>query len=61
MDAEVGHDPEGCGFTTLVARVPRRTRREIRVGRRPQGAITAIAADNSANTSARRRLVTLVE
>jgi hypothetical protein len=54
-------EPAARGFTTLVARVPRRTRREIRAGRRPQAAITAIAADNSGNTTARRRLVTLVE
>jgi hypothetical protein len=54
-------EPAPRGFTTLIARVPRRTRRDIRAGRAPQARVTAIAADNFANTSARRRLVTLVE
>jgi hypothetical protein len=53
-------EPAARGFTTLTARVPRRTRRELRAGRTARARITAIAADNSANTTARRRLVTLV-
>ena len=54
-------EPEPRGFTTLIARVPRRTRRDVRAGRAPRARVTAIAADNSANTTARHRLVTLVE
>jgi len=54
-------EPAARGFTTLTARLPRRTRRDIRAGHTPKARITAIAADNSANTTARRRLVTLVE
>lgn len=54
-------EPASRGFTTLTASVPRKTRRGIRAGRRVQARVTAIAADNSANTTARRRLVTLVE
>ena len=49
------------GFTTLLARVPRKTRRAIRAGHSARARITAIAADNSANTTTRRRLVTLLE
>jgi hypothetical protein len=54
-------EPAARGFTTLIARVPRRSRRDIRAGHRPTAAITAIAADNSGNTTVRHRLVTLVE
>jgi hypothetical protein len=54
-------EPAARGFTTLTAHLPRRTRRDIRAGRAVQARIAAIAADNSANTTARRRLVTLVE
>jgi hypothetical protein len=53
-------EPAVRGYTTLTARLPRRTRRDIRAGRSPRATITAIAADNAANTTARRRLVTLV-
>jgi hypothetical protein len=53
-------EPTPRGFTTLIARVPRKTRRDIRAGRSVQARVTAIAADNSANTTARGRLVTLV-
>jgi hypothetical protein len=53
-------EPAPRGLTTLVARVPRRMRRDVRAGRTPRARVTAIAADNSANTTARRRLVTLV-
>jgi hypothetical protein len=53
-------EPAPRGFTTLIARVPRKTRRDLRAGRSAQARITAIAADNAANTAARRRLVTLV-
>ena len=53
-------EPAARGYTTLTARLPRRTRRDIRAGRSPRAKISAIAADNSANTTARHRLVTLV-
>jgi hypothetical protein len=54
-------EPAARGFTILTARVPRKIRRAIRAGRSPQARVTAIAADSSANTTARRRLVTLME
>ena len=54
-------EPAARGFTTLTARLPRRTRRDIRAGRSPRAKVTAIAADSSANTTTRYRLVTLVE
>jgi hypothetical protein len=54
-------EPAARGFTTLTARVPRKTRRGIRAGRTPRARITAIAADNSANTTTHSGLVTLVE
>jgi hypothetical protein len=53
-------EPAARGLTTLTARLPRRTRRALRTGRTVQARVTAIAADAAANTSARRRLVTLV-
>jgi hypothetical protein len=53
--------PAARGLTTLIARVPRKTRRDLRAGRSAQARVTAIAADNAANTTARHRLVTLVE
>jgi hypothetical protein len=54
-------EPAARGFTTLTAHLPRGIRRDIRAGRTVQARIAAIAADNSANTAALRRLVTLVE
>jgi hypothetical protein len=54
-------EPAARGFTTLTARLPRTTRRDLRAGRTVRAAITAIAADDAANTTARRRLVTLLE
>jgi hypothetical protein len=54
-------EPAARGFTTPTARVPRKTRRGIRAGRTPRARITAIAADNSANTTTHSGLVTLVE
>ncbi len=53
-------EPLDRGFTTLTARVPRATRRDLRAGRTVHARVTAIAADNAANTTARHRLVTLV-
>ena len=53
------HEPAAQGFTTLTAPIPRKTRRNIRAGRTVRAKVTAIAADNAANTTARTRLVTL--
>jgi hypothetical protein len=52
-------EPASGGYTTLVVRVPRAVRRELRQGRSVRARVTAIAADNAANTTARHRLVTL--
>lgn len=52
-------EPAAGGFTTLTAPVSRRTRRALRAGRTVRARVTAIAADNAANTSSRGRLVTL--
>jgi hypothetical protein len=52
-------EPATSGFTTLTAPLPRRARRNLRAGRTVKATITAIAADNAANTSSRSRLVTL--
>jgi hypothetical protein len=54
-------EPAPRGLTTLIVRVPRRTRRDIRAGRTIQARVTAIAVDTAANPTARQRLVTLVE
>ena len=54
-------EPATRGFTTLTARLPRRTRRDLRAGLTRRATVTAIAADSSAIPTARRRLVTLVE
>ena len=52
-------EPAPQGFTTLTAPIPRKARRGLRAGRTIKATITAIAADNAANTSSRSRLVTL--
>jgi hypothetical protein len=52
-------EPAPRGFTTLTASLPRSARRDLRAGRTVRAKVTAIAADNAANTSSRRRLVTL--
>jgi hypothetical protein len=54
-------EPAPRGLTTLLVRVPRTTRRDIRARQSVRARVTAIAADNSANTTVRGRLVTLVE
>ena len=51
--------PAARGYTTLTVRVPRAVRRDLRAGRAVRARVTAIAADNAANTTARARLVTL--
>jgi len=51
--------PAADGFTTLTAPLSRKTRRAIRAGRTPRARVTAIAADDAANTTSRGRLVTL--
>ena len=52
-------EPASSGFTEFVARVPRSVRRELRRGHVVRARVTAIAADNAANTTAHARLVTL--
>ena len=52
-------EPATRGFTTVTAPLPLKARRNIRAGRTIKATITAIAADNAANTSSRSRLVTL--
>ena len=52
-------EPAPRGYTTLTAAVPRAARRDLRAGRTVRARVTAIAADNAANTTARARLVTL--
>lgn len=52
-------EPASSGFTEFVARVPRSVRRELRRGRAVRARVTAIAADNAANTTTHARLVTL--
>jgi hypothetical protein len=52
-------EPASTGYTVLTVRVPRAVRRELRRGRAVSARVTAIAADNAANTTARHRLVTL--
>jgi hypothetical protein len=53
-------EPSTTGYTTITASVPRSARRDLRAGRTARARITVIAADISANTSARHRAVTLV-
>jgi hypothetical protein len=52
-------EPAARGYTALTAPVPRGARRDLRAGRTVRARVTAIAADNAANTTARSRLVTL--
>ena len=52
-------EPASSGYTQLTVRVPRAVRRDLRKGRTVRARVTAIAADNAANTTARARLVTL--
>jgi hypothetical protein len=61
-DAErraAAREPAARGYTTLTVRVPRAVRRDLRAGHTMRARITAIAADNAANTTTRGRLVTL--
>jgi hypothetical protein len=51
--------PAERGFTTLTVPVPRAARRALRRGRSVQADVAAIAADASANATARHRAVTL--
>jgi hypothetical protein len=53
-------EPMAHGYTTLTVPVPRAARRELRAGQSVRAHITVIAADTAANTTARRRAVTLV-
>jgi hypothetical protein len=52
-------EPSVHGYTSMLIRVPRDARRKLRRGDRVTARVTAIAADNAANTTARARLVTL--
>jgi len=52
-------EPAAHGYTALRAPVPRSARRDLRAGRTVKARVTAIAADNAANTTSRSRLVTL--
>ena len=52
-------EPAPRGYTTFTAAVPRAARRDLRAGRTVRAHVTAIAADNAANTTAHGRLVTL--
>ncbi len=52
-------EPGSSSYTPLIVRVPRAVRRDLRQGRTVRARVTAIAADNAANTTARQRLVTL--
>jgi hypothetical protein len=54
-------EPLARGYTTLVAKVPRAARRALRAGRNLRASVTVVAADQAANPTARRRLVTLVK
>ncbi len=53
-------EPQSSGFITLIAPLPRATRRELRAGRTARARVTAIAADDAGNANTRQRLVTLV-
>jgi hypothetical protein len=53
-------EPLARGYTTLVAAVPRAVRRALRAGHTLRARVTVVAADQAANPTARRRLVTLV-
>ena len=52
-------EPAARGYTTLMVRVPRAVRRDLRAGHTVRARITAIAADSAANATTRGRLVTL--
>jgi hypothetical protein len=52
-------EPSARGYTTMLVRVPRDARRQLRRGQRVRARVTAIAADSAANATARARLVTL--
>jgi hypothetical protein len=52
-------EPAEGGYTALTVRIPRAARRALRSGRTVGARVTAIAADDAANTTARHRLVTL--
>jgi hypothetical protein len=52
-------EPASTGYTTLTVRLPRAVRRDLRGGVAVRARVTAIAADDAANTTARHRLVTL--
>ena len=52
-------EPSASGYTSLLARVTREARRKLRAGRTVRARVTAIAADNAANTTTRSRVVTL--
>ena len=53
-------EPQGQGFTTLTAAVPRAARRTLRSGHTLRARVEATAADAAANATTRRRAVTLV-
>jgi hypothetical protein len=53
-------EPSMRGYTTVTVALPRAARRALRAGRSVQALVTAIAADNAANTTSRERAVTLV-
>jgi hypothetical protein len=53
-------EPAERGYTTLTVRIARSARRDLRAGHAVRADVTVIAADQAANPTARRRLVTLV-
>jgi hypothetical protein len=53
-------EPAERGYTTLTVRIARSARRDLRAGHTLRADVTVIAADQAANPTARRRLVTLV-
>ena len=53
-------EPLDPGFTALTVAVPRTVRRELRAGHGVRTTVIATAADDAANATTRRRLVTLV-
>ena len=59
MRRAAAREPASTGSTQLVVKVPRAVRRELRRGHTLRARVTAIAADNEANTTGRSRLVTL--
>jgi hypothetical protein len=52
-------EPGGSRSIAMTAPLPRAARRDLRAGRTVRARVTAIAADNAANTTTRSRLVTL--